>query len=214
MINLEDSVGLKVKIVTNADESIQGIIHSYNPHSGVVSLVSDDSAVSSGEGYSKNTEFRIVRASFIKSAQALNRQKTPLPSNVKVDEKFRNMYNKPATIPVSSIANNFRHGNPKAIQRQQLEFKRRRILGERKLSVEGEAVFNQLYNLLPEGDVTFDKDDSIVIFDNHLIVLKPYKSENCKILNGTGEEEDQQLSYIRKVIKDIWDRLETERKGG
>ncbi|QPG76725.1 hypothetical protein FOA43_004119 [Brettanomyces nanus] len=217
MISLEDSVGLRVKITTYTDETFQGIIHSYNPQSGMISLV-DDSSVAHNTGYSKDTNFRVVKSTFVKSVQKLSSQKISLPVETskttnKVD-KFRSMHNKPAVIPLASIADSFKHGVSKSIAKQELEFNRRRIFGQRKISIEGESVFNQLFNLLPEGNVTFDKNDNIAIFGNHLLVQKSYRSENCRILRGTGEEEEQQLSYIRKVIKDIWNKLETERKGG
>lgn len=155
-----------------------------------------------------------MKSSFIKSVTALSKSKIAFPQGAKIDDKFRAMYNQPAKVPIPSIGENFRRGDSKASAHQELEFNRRRIFGDRHISVEGKAVFDQLYDLLPEGDVTFDNADNIRIFGNHLVVGKPYTPENCGILNGNGETEDQQLSYIRKVIKDIWNKLETERKGG
>ncbi|KAF6008183.1 hypothetical protein HII13_003967 [Brettanomyces bruxellensis] len=189
----------RVRIVTDRNDVLEGMINSYSPISGKVTLVQGEEKSQGSKLYTKLGTFT---------------QKVDNAVGGKLDDKFKAMVNQPVFIPVASIGHSFRSGDPKVLARQENEFNRRRIFGNRKISVEGEAVFNQLYKLLPEGDVTFDKKDNIVIFGNHLIVMKPYRSGCCHIINGNGETEDQQLSYIRKVIKDIWDKLEGERKGG
>ncbi|KAF6006881.1 hypothetical protein HII12_004805 [Brettanomyces bruxellensis] len=204
----------RVRIVTDRNDVLEGMINSYSPISGKVTLVQGEEKSQGSKLYTKLGTFTVINTSFIKSVKCLSKQKVDNAVGGKLDDKFKAMVNQPVFIPVASIGHSFRSGDPKVLARQENEFNRRRIFGNRKISVEGEAVFNQLYKLLPEGDVTFDKKDNIVIFGNHLIVMKPYRSGCCHIINGNGETEDQQLSYIRKVIKDIWDKLEGERKGG
>lgn len=203
-----------MKIVTDRNDILEGLINSYSLISGKLTLVQGEEALQGSKAYTTAGTFTVINTSFIKSVKRLSKQKVMSTIDGKVDDKFKAMINQPVCVPVASIGHSFRNGAPKTVARQENEFNRRRIFRNRKISVEGEAVFNQLYDLLPEGDVTFDNKDNIVIFGNHLIVMKPYRSSCCHIINGNGETEDQQLSYIRKVIKDIWDKLEGERKGG
>ncbi|GMG40578.1 unnamed protein product [Ambrosiozyma monospora] len=207
MLSLDNSVGLRVKITTNLDSTVEGTIHSYNPHSGLLSIIVPlpDSS---------NVSFKVIKTSFIKQITSLTKQRPAFTNKLSINEKFQNFANKPVNVPVESISSNFNKGkNAKLITARENEFKLRKLLNTRKLSIEGETLFKSLYQLLPVGDVNLDKSDNIIVFENHLIISKPYNVNDCKLVNG-GNDDDQQLTYIKKVIKETWDKLESERKGG
>lgn len=200
MVNLEDHVGRKVDITTLDGESLQGLVYSVQGPNGVVTVVKSNVG-----GKLDNADVEVIKHQFIKDVEFIGDQRFVIPA-VTVSESSKNTYKKPVVAPAAGTSLSGDH-------KGELEFNRRRIVGGRKLSAEGQAVFDQLYTLLPEGDVTFDSNDNILIFGNHLAVLKPYTAESIKVVGG-GNEDDQQLTYIRTVIKDIWDKLESERKGG
>ncbi|GMG36690.1 unnamed protein product [[Candida] boidinii] len=122
------------------------------------------------------------------------------------------MLNKPSYVSIPAIGSNFQL----KLANNQQKFKLNKILNSHpKMSKEGKEIFKELFNLLPQGDVNLTSANSeIVIFENHIRISSPYRPDDCRVFNGTGEEEDQQLEYITNVVKSIWEKLESQTKGG
>ncbi|ODV85059.1 hypothetical protein CANARDRAFT_28778 [[Candida] arabinofermentans NRRL YB-2248] len=213
MLSLDNSVGLKVKITTTSDAVITGVIHSYNPQTGLLSIIKN-SPTSSSQSPSNKSNFIIIKSNFIKQINSLTKQKPTNTAKTNMTEKFQNQSYTPQYIPTSLIGQNYKNENAKLIAKHENAFKLRKSLNGRKITNEGKEIFKSLFNLLPSGDVTFDSRDNIVVFDSHLLVAKPYGVDNCKVARGSGEDDNQQLAYIKKIVKDVWNRLESERKGG
>ncbi|KAG7694907.1 hypothetical protein KL930_001230 [Ogataea haglerorum] len=121
------------------------------------------------------------------------------------------MPRKPQPVPLNMLGYNYKVTNAHLVKKYQSQYVLNKTLADRKITPEGREIFTSLFNLLPDGDVSLDKNDNIIVFDNHIVISKPYGADNCKIVSGNDE---QQLSYIKKIIKDAWARLESERKGG
>ncbi|KAG7811049.1 hypothetical protein KL921_002677 [Ogataea angusta] len=121
------------------------------------------------------------------------------------------MPRQPHPVPLNMLGHNYKVTNAHVVKKYQSQYVLNKTLADRKITPEGKEIFTSLFNLLPDGDVSLDKNDNIIVFDNHIVISKPYGTENCKMVSGN---DDQQLSYIKKIIKDVWTRLESERKGG
>ncbi|OWB78383.1 hypothetical protein B5S32_g2577 [[Candida] boidinii] len=219
MISLENSVGLKVKITTNNNAIITGVIHSYNPNHGIISITDPEDFKKP-----KSTTLQILKTSFISDISFVNEQEAQTILNekekeneksssaIEINKKFENMLNKPSYVSIPAIGSNFQL----KLANNQQKFKLNKILNSHsKMSKEGKEIFKELFNLLPQGDVNLTSINSeIVIFENHIRISSPYRPDDCRVVNGTGEEEDQQLEYITNVVKSIWEKLESQTKGG
>ncbi|GME67250.1 unnamed protein product [[Candida] boidinii] len=166
MISLENSAGLKVKITTNNNATIIGIIHSYNPTHGIISITDPyDSKKPT------STTLQIVKTSFISDITFVNKQETQTALNEKekeneksslptttatttatnvleINKKFENMLNKPSYVSIPAIGSNFQL----KLANNQQKFKLNKILNSHpKMSKEGKEIFKELFNLLPQG---------------------------------------------------------------
>ncbi|KAH3668769.1 hypothetical protein OGAPHI_002524 [Ogataea philodendri] len=200
---ISDSIPKKrVKLVTLDDNTIVGTVHSYTPNNGLLSLITESKTPT-------KENFVVIKNAFIKSIVSLSKPKESKSGSV--NEKFASDPRPPYPIPLNMLGHNYKVENSQTVRKLQSQYILASTLGGRKITTEGKEIFTSLFNLLPDGDVSMDKNDNIIVFDNHIVISKPYGVENCKTVSG---HDEQQLSYIRKIIKDVWRQLESNRKGG
>lgn len=208
--------------MTNDGEEVIGRVHSYSPHV-LLTLTStpetdsqspalSSSIPASNPNYTKNTTFIAISASFVKSIQALDKDKPR--AKISINEKFANRLNAPSYIPPESLGSNIRKGS-RDIKKQEIEFKLLRMSNGKDMSNDGKKVLKYLGNILPIDSLSVDTAGNITFQDSAIKVLKPYKVSNVKVINGNdSNSEETQFEYIKKLVEKSWEKIEQTEKGG
>ncbi|ODV97790.1 hypothetical protein PACTADRAFT_47641 [Pachysolen tannophilus NRRL Y-2460] len=221
--NLSNCIGLKVKVVTTIDTSFQGTIYSYDPSSSLLILSLDEFSKTqlpdkfklahqqSVRSSAKN--FKVLKCTFIKSIQVLNKKQSLKAINKNSSENTESLStsSSPSLGPASSgdiviplsPASLQRNYGKSALDYTNYSNLNKILTGQlNKNNYKGVEIFKKLYKILPQGEVKFSKNDDITVFDT-ITIKYPYdkiENENCK--------DEDQLAYIKKIVSGV------EVKGG
>lgn len=131
-----------------------------------------------------------------------------------INEKFSSKINAPTFIPLDTLGSNIRKGS-KDITKQEIEFKLRKMYKGKKISDEGKKILKSLAEIFPINTLSVDGSNNITFQEMDIKIIRPYKSSDVKVVGGNGDNyEQQQLTYIKKIVDKAWEKMEQNQKGG
>ncbi|KAG0681709.1 hypothetical protein C6P42_003888 [Pichia californica] len=223
-----------IKVITTSEETIYGTVHSYCPHSLITlietprnsststststsaSASSSALALSSSlnPNYSTNSTFIAINVQFVKSIHALEKDKPQSREKININDRFSNKIDAPTFIPTNTLGKTIIKGS-KEITKQEIEFKLRRMIKNKKIPDEGKKVLRTLGSIFPIDSITIDESNNIKFLDSDIKIFKPYKSTDVKVIGGDGGiDEQHKLTYIKKTVDKAWEKIEQNKKGG
>lgn len=193
MINLEQSINLKVKVTTLLDQSITGTVYACSTSHELLAL-----KVTHNGKNNVNETFRFINTAFIKSIQVL----PPFP---KKNQSFNsknstNLFN----IPVKDLEQN--------LESSVANYKNNQIINNPKATPIAVRIFEKLFKKYGAGKVKWQGSDNIVLFDE-IKLSKPYtlgKSGNISKL----VENSSAMNTVEKDLKEFWLEADNEKRGG
>lgn len=192
-------------------------MHSYSPHSLLTLIVSQPPSASNSDTqsdtkYNKSANFIAIKVQYIKSIQAMEKDRSHGKMNI--NEKFSSKINAPTFIPLDTLGSNIRKGS-KDITKQEIEFKLRKMYKGKKISDEGKKILKSLAEIFPINTLSVDGSNNITFQEMDIKIIRPYKSSDVKVVGGNGDNyEQQQLTYIKKIVDKAWEKMEQNQKGG
>jgi hypothetical protein len=170
--------------------------------------ISDDNNAT----YTKDVTFIAINVSFVKSIQALEKDKPR--GKICINEKFVGKINAPNYIPTDTLGSNIRKGS-KEMTKQEIEFKLRKMSKLKDISDNGKKILKSLATILPINTISVDNNGNIAFQDSAIKIIKPYKALDVKVIGGDGSNaEEQHFNYIKSLVEKAWDKIEENQKGG
>lgn len=161
--------------------------------------------------YNTNATFIAINTPFIESIEAL--EKDNLRGKLHINEKFAGNINAPVCIPIETLGNNIRKGS-KAMTKQEIEFKLRRVTKNKRISDDGKKILRSLAAILPIDTIDVDDSGNITFQDSSIKIIKPYKGSDVKFVGNDDDSSQQSVVYIKNLVEKAWDDLEQTEKGG
>ncbi|ODQ82320.1 hypothetical protein BABINDRAFT_10781 [Babjeviella inositovora NRRL Y-12698] len=195
MVNLEQSLGLKVKVTTILDNTITGTIFAYSPTSQLLTLQQDTPSKSDLASY------RIIKTEFLKELQVIPNGAKGAAKNGKTKAYQFSSFSKiqPAVHALDEAAITAKVAEK--IKQCELALK----TTNKNASSEGQEIFNKLYKTLP--DVKWIGTDIVVL--GEVKIAKPYFVKD--ISNNAGAKENP---LIARIVGGYWLDQENSKKGG
>ncbi|KAH3686350.1 hypothetical protein WICPIJ_002712 [Wickerhamomyces pijperi] len=184
---LENIIGqdfIRVKVINTFDTEYTGTIYTYNATPGTLVLETPGSNPTL-----KANNYKVIRTSHIKSLQVINNTTTA------------------KSVSIQPIATSHIPKIIKANEENSLLINKTR---NSRVSKNGQFVFDTVYKRMPT--VRWGPNHSIIVLDE-VKIEEPYTSMAIKPLKG-AEVNDDLVELLKRIVDDVWHKIDNERKGG
>ncbi|KAH3901384.1 related to Protein LSM12 [Saccharomycodes ludwigii] len=195
-MNLDNIIGVTVKVTNLLGKETIGRIYSFNSESGNITILTSgqkqNSNNNSGSSNSNNNgfSFKIFKISFIKSIEFINNTQ----SSVSYLKKHPL---KPHYVDLERVKN--------LLDEQVKITGQRDLFLGKNVTKEGQFIFDKLHKTISE--IKWDNRTKDIILLEEVKITPPYKVKNIQAI---AHHNNDSVEFISKIVVDAWEKLDKE----
>ncbi|GMM33689.1 Lsm12 protein [Saccharomycopsis crataegensis] len=204
-VSLETLLGVRIKATTILDTVIQGKVYSVDVDTNTITLIQDKSS----ENNLSNNTYRVLRASFLKSAEVMTTKNNNKPKGKSLSKPtFKTADPKISHVNLDDIKAK-QSQIAKQSEKDRLQSARDKFIDNNlKLisGIHGKEIYRKITKLFPLEEVQV-RSDAIAVF-GAVTINKPWGIDNVEIIKKAGDLEkdsraDSSIEFVKSIVVDV-----------